>query len=146
MVEVKGIKIVTDSREQQKLWDNTIVKKLDVGDYSLEGFEDKIALERKSGIDLFGSLGKGHKRFRAELERAKSYEYFAIIVEESYTDILRKTFKNAHYSRMKGYVIIDIMHTLNVKYDIPIFFCNGKDEAKKVIKGAFKAYLKTKAE
>ena len=40
--------IVVDSREQDKLWDkDVIVKKLDVGDYSILGEEARISIERK---------------------------------------------------------------------------------------------------
>ncbi len=84
--------IVIDTREQKKLpfKEGKVItgiteKKLDAGDYSLLGHENKIAFERKSAGDLYATLGKGHGRFKKELERAKDYDYFAIIIEESYS-------------------------------------------------------------
>lgn len=62
---------------------------LSVGDYSLAGFEDRIALERKSFDDLFGTLTFGRKRFVAEIERAKDLDLFAIIVESDWEAIER---------------------------------------------------------
>jgi len=136
---------VVDTREQRPLWKKDIIrKKLDAGDYSISGYEGLIAIERKSPSDLFGTLGKGHKRFKAELERAKDYEYFAIIVEASYSTCIEKSFDNAHYSRMRGYVITSILFTLHVKYQIPIFFTNGRLETKAIIREIFNAYVKTK--
>ncbi len=135
--------IVCDSREQKKLWTKgVIVKKLDVGDYSIEGFTDKISIERKSLPDAFQTLGKGHARFKRELERAADYEYFAIVIEGSYSSCKNKDFDNSHYSRMRGYVITSILFTLHVKYGIPIFFTNGRFETKAIIKEIFNAYMK----
>jgi|ETNvirnome_2_300_1030623.scaffolds.fasta_scaffold00052_43 ERCC4-type nuclease len=135
--------IIIDTREQKPLWNkNVVVKKLDVGDYSIEGFEDKIAIERKSLGDLFGTLGGGHKRFKKELERSKSYDYFAIVIEGSYTNCINKDFPNSYFSKMRGYVITSILFTLHVKYDINIFFANNRIESKKIIKELFKSYYK----
>jgi DNA excision repair protein ERCC-4 len=137
--------IVVDSREQKPLWKKDIeVKALNVGDYSLKGYENRIAVERKSLQDLFGTLGKGHKRFKKELERADGYDYFAIVVDGSYSDCKNKNFAGSFYSKMKGYVIIKILFTLHVKYKINIFFTSGRVESKQVIKSIFEAYLNTK--
>lgn len=67
---------------------------LGTGDYSLPGLEHVVALERKSGPDLLGTLfgettssvGEVHPnldRFRAELERAQGLALFAIVCEAS---------------------------------------------------------------
>lgn len=138
--------IVIDTREQTPLWPKTSkvveFKKLDVGDYSLKGYEDKIAIERKSPSDLFGSLGKDHARFKRELARAKDYDYFAILVETNYTNIINKEFDGAHHSKMKGYVVAQILFTLHIKYGIPIFMVNGRREAKAYVRELLKAYKK----
>jgi len=132
--------IVVDSREKKPFWKTNVVKKkLDVGDYSIEGLEDRIAIERKSPGDLFGTLGKGHKRFKKELERALKYDYFAIVVETNYSNILKKEFDGAYNSKMLGYVITSILFTIHVKYNIPVFFANGRVEAKQIVKELLKA-------
>ena len=93
------MKIIIDTREQKPLAFNkskaiegVIKKKLDVGDYSIEGYEDKIAIERKSPGDLFGSLFGGHKRFQKELEKGMDYDFF-MIFQWKYMKIL-KIFEN----------------------------------------------------
>jgi len=140
---MKEYKIVVDSREQLPLWKtNTVVKKLDVGDYSIEGYEDKISVERKSLADLYGTLGSGHKRFKAELQRAESYEYFGIVVDGSFTSAYKKDFPGSYHSKMKGFVITAIIFTLHVKYKIPIFFAQDRTESKQIIKHIFNAYMK----
>jgi len=58
------MRIIVDSREQRalsftrdKIVKEVIIKKLEVGDYSIKGYEDCIAIERKSPLDLFGTVG-----------------------------------------------------------------------------------------
>jgi DNA excision repair protein ERCC-4 len=143
--------IIIDSREKNPLVfrkfgeiEGTKVGYLNVGDYSLEGYENKIAIERKEIGDLFGTLGRGHKRFRAELERAKPFEFFAIVIESPFNLVLEKSWSNAQFSKMKGYVVAQILCTLIVKYGIHVFFCNNRNEASSLIRNLFKAYLKTK--
>lgn len=139
------MKIVVDTREKNPIpFKEMINKKLDVGDYSIEGYEKLISIERKSPTDLFGTLGKGHKRFKKELSKSQDLEYFAIIIEGCYSHILNKQFGGSHHSTMKGYVITSILFTLHIKYNINIFFANNRREARNIIKEIFKAYLKTK--
>ena len=144
---VPDYNIVCDSREQLPLWKSgVVIKRLDVGDYSIEGLEEEICIERKSLCDLFSTLGSGHKRFKAELERAKSLKYFAIVVDGTLTTCVNKDFTGANYSQMKGHVIASIMFTLHVKYGIPIFFTSGRSESKTLIRNLFKAYIRCHVE
>jgi ERCC4-type nuclease len=140
------MKIIIDSREQAPLdFKDSKIKKLNAGDYSIEGYEDKIAIERKSAGDIFGTLGKGHKRFKKELERVKEYDYFGIYIEDSFENIYNKTFENSHFSKMHGFVIIAILNTLKIKYGIDVVFCNSRVSMKQQINEVFKAYLKVKS-
>ena len=139
-------RIVIDTREQKPLWQsNTISHKLDAGDYSIEGHEDKFAIERKSAMDLYGTLGNGNKRFKLELERAQKLKYFAIVIEAPYYKIFGKKFPSAFRSKMKGPVVTSILFTLHVKYGINIFFSTTRTESKQIIKELMKAYLKQEA-
>lgn len=59
------------------------------GDYSIVGHELQIALERKSKIDLFGTLSAGRERFENELERlSQDVSWSAVIVEAEWSDIM----------------------------------------------------------
>ncbi len=64
-------------------------EKLDAGDYSLLGFNDLVAVERKSAVDLFGTLGRGRERFERELERLAAMTIAAIVVEATWPEVLR---------------------------------------------------------
>ena len=46
------MKIIVDTREQKPyVFENQIIKKLEIGDYSVEGHEDCFCIERKSKAD-----------------------------------------------------------------------------------------------
>ncbi len=137
--------IVVDTREQLPLWTKKIErKKLDIGDYSIKGYENQIAIERKSLGDLFGTLSGGHKRFKKELMKSLGLEYFAIVIDGTYTQIQKKDFKGSYFSRMKGYVILKILFTLHVKYRINVFFASNRCESKRIIKSLFNSYINNK--
>ena len=58
------------------------------GDYSLSGFETRVAVERKSLVDLFGTIGQGRDRFERELERLSEYEFATVMIESTWPEIL----------------------------------------------------------
>ena len=134
-------KIIVDSREKKPLFSGCLVKGLNVGDYSLEGFEDRIAIERKSLPDLFQSLGKDHDRFRKELERSKSLNFFIILIDGTYDQCFSKSFKGAEFSRLKGDTVCRILSTLQVKYGVNYFFSGGRTYSKIFIKNCFQSFL-----
>jgi ERCC4-type nuclease len=56
-------------------------KALKSGDYSVDGYEDRVAIERKSLADLFSTLGQNRERFVAELERLNELDFAAVVIE-----------------------------------------------------------------
>lgn len=57
------------------------VRTLKTGDYSVSGLESAVAVERKSLVDLFGTIGGGRDRFVRELERLNAMEFAAVVIE-----------------------------------------------------------------
>jgi ERCC4-type nuclease len=92
--------VVYDSREQmnqhiikqiENLGIKTIKKKLDTGDYSILGYEEKITIERKKDLDeLAGNFCYDRDRIRKEFERGKEADQIVILFIEnnSYEDLL----------------------------------------------------------
>lgn len=60
------------------------------GDYSIEGHTARVAIERKSKTDLYGTLGKGRERFTRELKRLNEMDAALVIVEEQLSDVLSR--------------------------------------------------------
>jgi hypothetical protein len=67
-----------------------IRRALPSGDYSLDGCESSIAVERKSLTDLFNTLGQGRGRFQRELERLAAMPAAHVVIEASWTGILKE--------------------------------------------------------
>lgn len=61
---------------------------LPTGDYSLAGYEEQVAVERKGISDLFGTLGQGRDRFERELARLAAMQFAAVVVEATLPEIL----------------------------------------------------------
>ncbi len=77
----------------------TIVAGLETGDYSIDGFESLITVERKSLSDLYGTLGYGRERFERELQRMSGatlagtafgggFKVCHVVVEATWDDVL----------------------------------------------------------
>lgn len=57
------------------------------GDYSLLGFESKVAIERKSLADAYSTLSQGRDRFERELVRLSAYQFAAVVIEADWPTI-----------------------------------------------------------
>ena len=96
--EVLPFTIVCDSREQipyafdgMMMVVPTVVKGLASGDYSIKGMEDRIAIERKSLDDLYGSVTWGRDRFEREIERLNDLAaggFAAVMVEATWQEVM----------------------------------------------------------
>lgn len=85
--------IIKDTREKVGAWEfgeeichGTVTKKLDTGDYSVEGLEDILCIERKKSVSEL-CINIGEERFKRELERMEKYQYRFIILEFTIDDI-----------------------------------------------------------
>lgn len=93
------MKILIDSREQRPFEFASFdvapeTATLPCGDYSLPGFVDRVAVERKSLDDLVGCLvGKNRDRFERELARDGHYKLFSVVVEGSLADLALPAFQ-----------------------------------------------------
>ncbi|MBV8093897.1 MAG: ERCC4 domain-containing protein [Acetobacteraceae bacterium] len=66
----------------------TVTRSLKTGDYSLEGFENDVAIERKSLTDLYSTLKHRREQFENELSRLSAMKFAAVVVEADWRQIL----------------------------------------------------------
>ena len=81
---------VIDTREQLPLDLSplqTVAGTLATGDYSVQGLEHVVAIERKSLPDLLGCIGQHRERFDREVQRLLAYPVRAIVVEATWADL-----------------------------------------------------------
>lgn len=141
--------IIIDTREQKPLSferfgddyiENVIVEKLDVGDYRCRykcGHESKIVFERKSMSDLYGTLGRGNRRFKREVERAhKDRIRLVIAVEGSVKDLLR----GLKYSTMKAISVLRTMLTFWIIYGVEHRLFNTREDMERYIYETYIVY------
>lgn len=75
-------RIIVDSRDQTPLRFSfpTTTGGLQTGDYTLEGLEEDIAIERKTVADLAGSLSSGRERFSREIHRLRGFRFARLLI------------------------------------------------------------------
>lgn len=119
--------ILIDDREKRP-WQfpgvETKEARLETGDYTVEGYEDRFAVERKSLNDLATSMGNGRDRFEAEIQRAQDFDEFAVVVEGSREDAKR----GEYYSQIHPNAVIGTAEKWPLRYGILDFVWAGEDE------------------
>ena len=130
------MQIVIDTREQLPYTfqainppPDTIRKVLVSGDYSVEGFEDRIAIERKSKVDFYGSVGRGRRRFEAELERFSKFEYAAVVIESDWLGLIKNP---PARSRLNPKTIFVSVIAWSQRFDVHFFTAPGRAFAEKL--------------
>jgi DNA excision repair protein ERCC-4 len=113
--------VVVDSREQTP-WSfgdvPCVVAGLPVGDYSIVGFESRIAIERKSLPDFVACCTRERPRFWRELEKLAGYSHAAVIIESDVSAIEAGCF----VSRTKPWAVITSALAITADFRIPVIF------------------------
>lgn len=128
--ESATIPVVIDTREQRPYrFDpahvTVTLRALPAGDYSLEGYETSVAVERKSLPDFIGSVIQNRDRFERELARLSTYAAACVLVEADLRDVVEGRYRShAHPSSVMGSAI-----ALYVDHGVPFIFCSTREIA-----------------
>lgn len=131
--------IIIDTREQTP-WEfgyhDTAKQKLDTGDYSMVGFENIVAVERKKSVsELATNLSES--RFEDVLDRLSSikhpYMIFEFDIDDVYafpvgSDIPKRMWDKL---RISGNYIIKRLIEIQLKYNIQVIFCGDASNAER---------------
>ena len=123
--------IIIDTREQEPYAfdpDTTEIrhKALAVGDYSLDGFEDMVCIERKSLQDYVQSVIKQRDRFLREVNKLSEIPHCCIVVECDLSDVMGKRYRSgAHPNSVLGATL-----SLMIDHQVPVCFCSDRQLAK----------------
>jgi DNA excision repair protein ERCC-4 len=122
------VQVIIDTREQRPLkYPGSVRKTLNVGDYSSVRLFGKFAIERKSPNDLYGTLLKGHKRFRKAIKRAIEKKiHLVVFVECTKKNFLAKKYDGAEFQPYPTTVIEKIMATMHKRYGIVFVWCKDR--------------------
>jgi ERCC4-type nuclease len=106
---------------------------LPAGDYSLDGSETRVAVERKSMPDFVSTVIHARKRFHAELRKLADREFACVVVEAPMRDVLEGSYgTGAHPNAVFGAAI-----SICVDWGVPVYFCGDRQTAKQFVE----AYL-----
>ena len=142
--------IISDTREQTELdfsgfrGVNVVRQGLKTGDYSIQGYEDRICFERKSIPDLVGTLIGGHERFLREMDRMKGYEVKYILVEHTAGTVYR--YCERHGVEYKFDIIMQSLLAYAYHYHVRVRFCKDREDMAKYVVAKCKEFLKGKEE
>jgi len=127
--------IIVDTREQLPYsFDPALCaverRKLDAGDYSLAGFEHRVAVERKSLDDFAATLTTTarRRRFYAELARMSESgcSHRCIVVEGGMDDVLAGRFRSGASPRSVFGAAVSLM----VTHGVLVAFCHDRQHAR----------------
>jgi ERCC4-type nuclease len=127
--------VIIDTREQLPLWlpkppnGLAVVRsKLDNGDYSIRGFENKFAIERKSN-DIFAYLTGERPKTKEKLIRLLDYEFKALVIEYEEEELYMPHF----FTDVPPEVIRQSLVSFEIKYGLHIFYGSKKAIERKVL-------------
>ena len=138
--------IVVDSREQcpfsfthERYEVQVQPGTLSVGDYSLAGLEDKVAVERKSLSDLVACLGRERERFERELMRGAAWDAFAVVCEGSWLELARGEYR----SQLNPHAACQSVLAFTARYRVPFLFAGTRGAAEYMTWGFLRQYLES---
>lgn len=132
----EDIKIFVDTREKKPLsFKNSVVNKLDFGDYTAGGdFYSKTFVDRKAQDDFRQTFGKDIDRFRREMDRCVKFDSYMFVIAETTIDKLEDNNKVSKFKSNLGYLWHNV-RGLMVDYpeNLQIIFAHSRTGAKKLI-------------
>jgi ERCC4-type nuclease len=156
MPKAPAYTVIKDTREQEGYTferfsgryhqcNGMVVRKLDTGDYSLEGLEDKICIERKARVsELAINLGKDKRRFMAEIVRMKDFPFKFLILEFTLADVMdfpeRSDIPEEKWSSIviTNKYMLKMLIEFQMYDDIHVIFCGNRKNAKLVVSSILK--------
>ena len=152
---MEKLNIIVDTLEKKDLflfksYADVMVSKeyLKTGDYSIRGYTDSITIDRKaSSGELYQNFGVDWKRFKAELERMRSYDLAYFVCSFSY-DHLRSFPEDSGIPKSRWEHLIcnagflrKTIHEIHEQYpNIEFLFFKNKYEAEEATYNLLKEY------
>lgn len=127
-----------------------IVRKLDVGDYSLQtpeglSLEDQVVVERKSLVNILGdSVSDQRERWERCLARLEKVRYRALVIEADWSS-LRGSFE---FTKVNPNAVRGSLIAWSVRHGISVWMAGnrseGKDLTKRLLIRAYVEFVRSK--
>lgn len=132
--------IIIDTREQKPWTFETQASashKLDTGDYSIEGLENLLAIERKRNVaEVANNITE--KRFKDVIERLKNIKHSFILLEFDLEDVMKYPIGSDIPKRLWDKIrispsfIVKHLLDLQLEHNIKVMFCGNSINAEKI--------------
>jgi len=140
----EGLIVLQDTREQTPLFGTRLPKGLILcsttlidGDYSIQGFRDKFAIERKGISDLLSYCTTEREKTKAKMERFKQMEFVALVIESRESDIYRPYL----HSTISPEVVRQAIVSFQIRYGIHVYIGSRENISRYVLDIMIKYYL-----
>ena len=124
--------VIVDTREQLP-WEfeslTTVRRALPAGDYSLEGLELQVAVDRKSLDDWVNTVVHDRIRFKKELRRLAGYQMAVIAVEANVADVLA----HSYTSETHPHSVLGLAHAVFADYGVPVMWWGSRPECRLMV-------------
>ena len=94
---------------------------LKAGDYSVEGMETLLVLERKTLTDLITTLIQQRSRFFKICEQMSKYRWRAVLIEASYEDI-KSPYDEEYNTSAHPNAVSGTLDALEARFGIPVIY------------------------
>jgi len=123
-------RIVIDTREQEpySFKCGVVRRALPAGDYSADGHEDVVAVERKSLSDFARTTIHEFARFAAELQQLARLPHACIVVEADLDHVLRGQVGDALRGVSPESLLGAAVH-IQVRFGVPVIWCGSRQAA-----------------
>ncbi len=95
---------------------------LKTGDYSIEGMENLLVLERKTLSDLITTVIQHRERFFKLCEKMTKYRWRALLIEASYEDIKSPYDYEKYNTLAHPNAVSGTLDALEARYGIPVIY------------------------
>lgn len=129
---------ISDTREQLPLEfdspyiERVVTRKLQTGDYSIEGLEDILCIERKGSLAEF-YRNVTQKRFEDELVRMQAYKYRYLVLEFSLSEVMAIPYslglsaKQREMCKLSPKYVMGRIAEIQVDYNVNVVFAETRD-------------------
>ncbi len=95
---------------------------LKAGDYSVEGMESLLILERKTLTDLITTVIQERTRFFKQCEKMSKHRWKALLIEASYEEIKTPYEEDEYNTRAHPNAVSGTLDALEARYGIPVIY------------------------
>lgn len=128
--------MLVDTREQKPLFDPppkglTVIRtKVDVGDYTVEGYEDRVSVELKRLSDFDSFMGSERiRKTLPKLRRMGAMDWSALVINISEA----KLFGKRRYGKMTREHARGFLKKVSVRYGIHVYWTASREKAERYV-------------